>query len=188
MRLIHAIHAPTMPWKNGGGSTTELACWPPGAGLAEFDWRISIARIEANGPFSAFDGIDRVLVLLDGPGMTLRWPDRTVTVDATQPRIDFAGSPAPDCRLLDGLTRDFNLMWRASLGAAEVSIQSLAGDWQAQAPVDRQLAAYLRDGWAQSPAGPLQAGDLLVGSTLSLHGEGTLWVMSLPQRRESSSQ
>ena len=50
---------PATPWKNGGGSTRELVCWPPGAGTDAFGWRVSVARIAAAGPFSAFAGVDR---------------------------------------------------------------------------------------------------------------------------------
>ena len=28
---------PSVPWKNGGGSTRELACWPQGAGMDGFE-------------------------------------------------------------------------------------------------------------------------------------------------------
>ena len=57
-----------MPWKNGGGTTQEIACWPPGAGLSEFGWRVSIATIAAPGPFSVFADIDRSIMLLEGEG------------------------------------------------------------------------------------------------------------------------
>ena len=50
--------ADVMPqaWRNGGGQTRELLAWPHGA-----DWsvRISLADIEADGPFSPFPGVQR---------------------------------------------------------------------------------------------------------------------------------
>ena len=53
-----------MPWKDGGGSTTEIAIEPAGASLAEpFLWRVSSARVEASGPFSRFPGRARLLTL-----------------------------------------------------------------------------------------------------------------------------
>ena len=61
-----------MPWKDGGGSTTEIAMEPPGASLAEpFLWRVSSAQVEAAGPFSRFPGRARLLTLLEGPGLIL---------------------------------------------------------------------------------------------------------------------
>ena len=47
---------PATPWKNGGGSTRELVCWPPGAGTDAFGWRVSVARIAAAGPFFGLHG------------------------------------------------------------------------------------------------------------------------------------
>ncbi len=43
-----------MPWKNGGGETAEIAVFPPSADLSEFGWRISMATVSSDGPFSAF--------------------------------------------------------------------------------------------------------------------------------------
>ncbi len=51
------------PWKNGGGMTADVAASPPGAGMDGFDWRVSIARVEADGPFSVFPGVDRTMAL-----------------------------------------------------------------------------------------------------------------------------
>ena len=63
---------PATPWKNGGGTTREIAAFPPGAGLDDFGWRLSVAEVERDGPFSVFSGVDRTIVLLDGAGMRLR--------------------------------------------------------------------------------------------------------------------
>ncbi len=60
-----------MPWKNGGGETVEIAIAPEGAALSEFDWRISVATVATNGPFSIFPGFDKTLSILDGEGMSL---------------------------------------------------------------------------------------------------------------------
>jgi len=61
MRIIRAADCLVMPWKNGGGTTTEIAVAPEGASLNDFDWRISMAHVGADGPFSSFPGIDRTL-------------------------------------------------------------------------------------------------------------------------------
>ncbi len=61
-----------MPWKDGGGSTTEIAIEPAGASLADpFLWRVSSAQVEASGPFSHFPGRARLLTLLEGSGLIL---------------------------------------------------------------------------------------------------------------------
>src|SRR5262245_21856206 len=76
---------PAEPWKNGAGLTRELAVAPRGATVVDFDWRISVARIDRDAPFSAFDGIDRCITLLRGKGMRLRSSDDAI--DATLARI-----------------------------------------------------------------------------------------------------
>lgn len=35
----------------------------------DFIWRISMARVEQPGPFSAFPGVDRVLAVLEGESL-----------------------------------------------------------------------------------------------------------------------
>ncbi len=60
-----------MPWKNGGGVTRELLKLPHPSVPDRFLARLSIATVTAPGPFSVFPGIDRILTLLEGPGMAL---------------------------------------------------------------------------------------------------------------------
>ncbi|MEM6231184.1 HutD/Ves family protein [Shewanella scandinavica] len=70
-QLIRYQDCPSTPWKNGGGSTKQLLISPATADLTEFDYRLSIASIGSNGPFSLFHGIDRQLVILEGDGVEL---------------------------------------------------------------------------------------------------------------------
>jgi environmental stress-induced protein Ves len=69
-RLSPADHR-VMPWKNGLGSTTEIAVHPPGASVDEFTWRLSIADLTTSGPFSSFPGVERIIVQLEGSPMEL---------------------------------------------------------------------------------------------------------------------
>ena len=64
-------HLPCVPWKNGGGVTREIVCYPAGADIQSFEWRMSIAEVARDGPFSDFSGIDRVITLLSGNGIRL---------------------------------------------------------------------------------------------------------------------
>jgi len=114
---------PFTPWKNGGGSTREIVCRPQGAGMADFDWRVSIATIAQSGPFSAFAGVDRVIMLLDGDGVQLRASSgldhRLATPYAP---LAFQGDVVLDCTLLGGTSTDFNLMTRRGALRAEVQV------------------------------------------------------------------
>jgi environmental stress-induced protein Ves len=101
-----------VPWKNGGGSTTEIAVFPPDAGFDDFDWRVSLATISADGPFSVFPGVDRTLVLVEGHGVTLDIDGEPVLVSAAEPVAAFEGDARVAAKLNRGATVDFNVMTR----------------------------------------------------------------------------
>ena len=101
-----------MPWKNGGGETIEMLVSPEGASLDEFDWRISMARVAANGPFSLFPGIDRTLGVIAGHGLVLAFEGRNVTLDCASAPFRFAGDVRVDGGLIDGPIDDLNVMTR----------------------------------------------------------------------------
>lgn len=112
------------PWKNGGGLTREIVSWPPGSGVTDFDWRVSIARIASSGPFSAFPGVDRVITLLEGAGVTLQSVDGTISHRLDQPLqpFGFAGELAVQADLLGPDCLDFNVMIRRSACSASVQV------------------------------------------------------------------
>lgn len=127
-----------MQWRNGGGSTTEIAIEPEGAGLQAgppFLWRLSMARVHKDGPFSCFAGYDRTLVLLEGAGVRLDFGAAAppVTLAAPLSAVAFAGEWSTDCRLLDGPVRDFNLMVDRKRGAGRVEVFALAAGGRAEA-------------------------------------------------------
>ncbi|NHZ37658.1 HutD/Ves family protein [Massilia rubra] len=116
------------PWKNGGGSTTEIALSPPHAGLDSFDWRISLATIASSGPFSVFEGIDRTLALVDGPGVTfdIEGDGRFVLSDE-EPVLEFAGEAQVVATVGAQPTTDFNVMTRRLRCSHQLGRRSLSG-------------------------------------------------------------
>jgi uncharacterized protein len=128
IELIPADRLVAAPWKNGGGVTREIAAYPEGAGLDAFVWRVSIADVAQAGPFSRFAGIDRTLVLLSGVGMLL--DDAQGNTHRLTKPFDvarFDGDAALDARLVDGATRDFNLMVRRGAASGDVEVWHGAG-------------------------------------------------------------
>ena len=121
--IIRAADLKAVPWKNGGGATREIAASPPGAAFDAFDWRVSVADVSEAGAFSVFEGIDRVLTLIEGTQMVL--------VDADGPRhvlgrwdsLAFDGETKISAELPHGPTRDFNLMMRRSRVSGSVSVR-----------------------------------------------------------------
>ncbi|MGO4713019.1 HutD/Ves family protein [Bradyrhizobium sp. 2TAF24] len=114
MRTLRAASYRRMPWKNGGGETIEMVVSPAGASFDSFDWRLSMAHVGAPGPFSLFPDIDRTLSVINGDGLTLTLPDRTVTLDRCAAPFAFPGDVAVDSTLTDGAIDDLNVMTRRS--------------------------------------------------------------------------
>jgi uncharacterized protein len=110
LRIIRSADYPTRPWKNGGGTTRDIAVSPPGASLDDFVWRLSLAQVDRDGPFSRFDGVDRTLVLLSG-AMTLHEQGRRIDLVRHQPVV-FEGERAIEATVVGGATLDFNVMTR----------------------------------------------------------------------------
>lgn len=101
-----------MPWRNGGGTTTEIAIAPEGAALTgeRFLWRLSIAEVSADGPFSRFEGYDRRIMLLEGAGMTLACAaSGTITLRRFEPHA-FSGDEDVYGTLVAGPVRDLNVI------------------------------------------------------------------------------
>ena len=117
-----------VPWKNGGGSTTEIAIGPPESGFEDFDWRVSLATIEKDGAFSLFPGVDRTLVLVEGHGMTLDIDGEPTLVTDTEPVVAFDGSSQVNAKLSRGGSTDFNVMTRSERCYHTFGRRRLAGD------------------------------------------------------------
>ncbi|TDR48428.1 hypothetical protein DFR29_10148 [Tahibacter aquaticus] len=126
IRRLDSSHYRRMVWKNGGGITTEIARSP--AAGDDFDWRISIAEIAQDGDFSIFPDVDRELMLLDGGGIELLiGSEENVILDTRYRKHAFPGEAPVSCRLLDGPTRDFNVMVRRGRCRAELLARTIVG-------------------------------------------------------------
>ncbi|MNQ13669.1 hypothetical protein D3C85_265930 [compost metagenome] len=126
IRLYQAADYPRMPWKNGGGTTQEVAR-NPGDGSAAFEWRLSIADVAQDGGFSAFNGYQRIITVLEGRGIQLTVDGREQTPLTPRQAYAFLGDARVDCRLLDGAIRDFNLIYAPQRYQAR--LQWASGPW-----------------------------------------------------------
>ena len=171
--LLPARAYRAMPWRNGLGTTTEIAVEPGADG--RFHWRLSIADVAQSGPFSSFDGYDRTIAVVAGAGMRLAVDGRpTVLIDQGSAPHDFPGDAATDCRLIDGPIRDFNLIVdRATARGRVVGIsaaQSIVLDG------GTVLLHALRGGFT-ADVGLLDVWTVPEGDTLRLDGvEGALTI------------
>ena len=162
LRRFSRTSLPATPWKNGGGTTQEIASWPQGAGLDSFGWRVSIATIAASGPFSVFAGVDRSITLLEGDGVRLFTHEGRIEhrLDTALQPFAFSGDEAIDCTLLGGPSNDFNVMTRRGRCSAEVRVVDSATD---VAPCRHGLLYALEGNWS-----------LATGEAIA-KGEGVWW-------------
>jgi environmental stress-induced protein Ves len=136
-----------MRWKNGLGWTTEILREPD---HDAFDWRLSLAEIESDAPFSAFAGVDRSLLLLEGHGMELRIDGAAPQLMNTRGQlVRFAGETAVEARLLDGPTRDFNVMTRREACTHQTWFRPLVGPIVLDAGPGVEWVAHLVSGRAR---------------------------------------
>ncbi len=131
-RVLRASEYARMRWKNGAGWTSEIlkVHGSDERDTNDWDWRLSIAEIEADASFSAFPRVERELVLLSGNGLRLRFDDGVWAIDMDVPphdKLRFAGERAAFGELIDGPTRDFNLMWKRDAVAATLLHRPLVG-------------------------------------------------------------
>ena len=183
-RVLRWDELEATPWKNGGGSTRNLAAAPADATLADFDWRVSLADVEADGPFSAFSDVERVIMLIEGSEMIL-------TVDGATHRLgrhdtlEFSGAADTTCRVPSGPTRDLNLMTRS--GRAEGSLRPVAVTGRYELMLGQDEAAVLValtsglsvEGEGEGAGSALELGPLdcvrrHAAGSVRVSGEGTL--------------
>jgi len=114
LKIIRKSSFTAQPWKNAAGITHEAIRVPPDGD--SFLWRVSVAHIDASGPFSDFAGFNRNMVLLRGSGLALNFGHGEQRVlrqigDLAQ----FDGAVGTQCELLNGPCVDLNFMVSKSL-------------------------------------------------------------------------
>lgn len=186
-RVIAANEYRRVRWRNGLGWTREIARFPD---QDTWQWRLSIAEIERDAPFSMFPGVDRELVLLQGNGLRLRFDNGQVqTLQPPHERYRFAGERGLTGELVDGLTHDFNLMWRRDAIQAELLYRPLVGPMLFFAEPQVTWAVHLLAGQARfdksSGLPPMWMGDTAVLTAtegrqrFALEGGGELLAIKL---------
>ncbi|APQ10689.1 hypothetical protein BJP27_03900 [Pseudomonas oryzihabitans] len=130
-RLPAAEHQ-RMPWRNGLGSTLEIARDTP-ATAADFGWRLSLADVTQSGAFSPFAGMTRIISVIEGAGMRLQVDGEVSPPLGRWQAFVFSGDAQVECELLAGPIRDFNLIYRADRYAAELDWVSIDGTWELDA-------------------------------------------------------
>lgn len=160
-----------MPWRNGGGTTTEIAVSPDDVSpdRGRFLWRLSVADVTADGPFSRFEGYDRHIMLLEGGGMTLACGVHG-TIDL-RPFVarSFSGDWQVHGALAAGPVRDLNLIVDRARAVGVLGAHVISSPGAITVDPAELSLVYVIDG----DAGIATAGDTLVlGETCTLEPRG----------------
>lgn len=147
LSIRNAARVPARPWKNGGGATRELAVFPVGAALDDFVWRVSLADVVQDGPFSTFAGVDRTIVALDGAGFHLDFAEGGGhLLDRLFEPFAFAGEASVSARMVGGASRDFNLMVMRERAVGSIEVLNAGAGHLTLAPSDERVLVYVARG------------------------------------------
>lgn len=134
-RLLRAADRTARPWKNGGGVTRDVAVFPEGADDKGFLWRASVATIAAAGPFSAYPGIDRLLIPLRGE-LVVKLGAAVHRLRPGSTALSFAGEDTVSAAPVGDACSILNIMTRR--GACSVRL----GRWLAARPTAAELLLF----------------------------------------------
>jgi environmental stress-induced protein Ves len=140
VQIIRKSSFESVPWKNGGGITHEAARVPEDGD--PFRWRVSVAHIDASGPFSDFSGYVRLMVLLRGTGVTLKFgAGESRELRSVGELVEFDGAGQTYCELLDGPCVDLNLMVSKSI-AVQARVARLDAGVAVAASLDQSTVIF----------------------------------------------
>ncbi len=114
-----------MPWANGLGTSYEVASDRNVDGV--WTWRVAIAPVVLDGPFSVMPGVDRELVVIEGNGMVLEVDGESVKCLPGQV-VRFSGDSATCAQLVDGPVFDLGLMTVRDSVIGSMVVIAVAGD------------------------------------------------------------
>ena len=177
--LIPYASLSQVPWKNGGGSTTQIAVFPPDAGFEDFDWRVSLATIAEDGAFSEFPGVERTLALVEGHGMTLEIDGETMLLSKADPVVAFDGESRVVATLSRGPSTDLNVMTRLDRCYHQFGRRVLSGEsrFVARAPV---TVLFLAEGDSLELCNDQQRINMVRYDAVLLD-QGTTWTLQAGQ-------
>ena len=171
-----------MPWRNGAGITHEIAREP--AHGESFAWRLSLASLQASGPFSVYPGYQRCVALVAGRGFRLHVAGAgTRLLTARGEHALFAGAADTRCELLDGPCTDLSLMVHEPGTIAGVTRLLVSSAQSLEVPAGKEQVLFVLHGAIRCrPLGPhipdasyAAAFTLNVNDTLLMHATAHSW-------------
>ena len=128
--ILHLADSTKRKWAHGdvreigAGKLGTDATLLPAEGT-EWDWRLSVASIEAAGEFTPYEGFDRTLTVIAGELLELTIDGSAHAVEALRP-LRFSGGSAVAAALPTGDVLALNLITRAGAVRGNVRIVELS--------------------------------------------------------------
>jgi environmental stress-induced protein Ves len=170
MRIIRSSEFEEGRWRNGMGVSWDIASWP--MGTDDFGWRLAIARIDGDVPFSHYPQVARVFTLIEGQGLDLDFEGQpTLAVDRLFVPHPYPCDVPTFCRLRDGPCRALNLFMRREAWRGDVDILSSNAEITHPGPI----LLFALDGAPQVDGIRLVQGDAAVTENrVSVINDGSL--------------
>jgi environmental stress-induced protein Ves len=166
--VVRSADVAPQPWADGGGTTRELLQ------AADGSWRVSLADVDAEGPFSSFAGRHRLLTVVDGPVLRLVVDGDESLVEPRRP-FAFDGGAEVSASVPEGPVRVLNVI--ADPGV-EAFVTVLELGRTSVLPLAEDQAALVLQGRASAGDAEAAAYDLVVGPG-EVSGRCTLAVVTL---------
>lgn len=167
--VVRADDVAPQPWANGAGATRELLRAVDGA------WRVSLADIDADGPFSSFPGRARLLTVVDGSVLRLVVDGVEAVVEPGRPYA-FDGGAEVTASIPEGPVRALNVISEAGTVQAFVTVLELGR--ASVLPLADDQAALVLQGRASVDEAEVAAYSLVTGP-VEVSGRCTLAVITL---------
>lgn len=186
LRIIPAEALRPVAWVNGGGITREIAADSDAAGVL---WRLSLADVDREGPFSEFPAMSRILTVVAGDGMALEAPEETLQAKPLAP-VAFSGTLPIMGRLPNGPVRNFNLIYRERAVDARVALQrgALEHTYPARAGIQRMIHVTTGTARLDGKVIPVGATALFGSGHLELATGATLLAVRLALRQNADDR
>lgn len=186
--ILHLADSTKRKWAQGEVREIAAGKLGPDSNLLpaegkEWDWRLSVASIEAAGDFTPYDGFDRTLTVIAGELLELTIDGSAHAVEALRP-LKFAGGSTVAAALPTGDVLALNLITRSGAVRGNVRIVELSKKRE-QHLFGAQLGVMLQGKATvlrEASEDPLELRDTVIGGeedSPRISGRGFMAVVSL---------
>lgn len=167
--VVRSAEVTPQPWANGGGTTRQLL------GAEHGSWRVSLADVEQDGPFSSFPGQRRLLTVVAGPVLALLVDGVEQLVEPRRP-FAFDGDAEVTASVPEGPVRVLNVI--VDPGAVSPFVTVIELGRGSTLPLAEGQAVLVLQGRAHADDAEAAAYDLVAGPA-EVTGRSTLAVITL---------